>query len=135
MTEDLDHSLNVDILAAALSLEQQDSGALLELLARKFSGGLPQNTKVRRRWFGLGSIRSVTLCFGDREYAVSQEKYGALSTRSAQVVRGITIKTTNLSMAEWSQAVAEVLSEKAALNADVRASLNRFILGDPMVNT
>ena len=61
---------------------------------------------------------------------MSREKYGAIATRSAQVVRGITIKTTDLSMAEWRQAVAEVLAEKAALNADVRESLNRFILGD-----
>ncbi len=129
MIEDVDQALSVDVLAAALSLEQCGTGDLLELLARKFSGGLPQNTKIRRRWFGLGSIRSVKLCFDDREYEVSREKYGAVATRSAQVVRGITIKTTDLSIAEWRQAVAEVLAEKAALNADVRASLNQFILG------
>ena len=130
MIDDIDQALNVDVLAAALSLEQRGAGNLLELLARKFSNGLPQNAKIRRRWLGLGSIRSVTLCFDDREYQVSREKYGAIATRSAQVVRGITIKTTDLSMAEWRQAVAEVLAEKAALNADVRESLNRFILGD-----
>ena len=66
MIDDIDQALNVDVLAAALSLEQRGAGNLLELLARKFSNGLPQNTKIRRRWLGLGSVRSVTLCFDDR---------------------------------------------------------------------
>jgi hypothetical protein len=129
MAEDLDRALEVDVLAAALSLDRQGSGDLLTLLAQKLTGGLPRNTKVRRSWFGLGAVQAVTICFADVHYEIGRQKYGDLVATSIQIVRGVKIKTTQMTTAEWSQAVAQTLAQEAERNAEVRAGLNRFILG------
>jgi hypothetical protein len=129
MTDELDRALEVDVLAAALSLDRQSSGDLLTLLAQKFTGGLPRNTQIQRRWFGLGAVQAVSLCFEDCQYQISRQQDGSMLAQSIQIVRGVKIKTTELTTAEWSQAIAQTLAQKAAQNAEVRAGLNRFILG------
>ncbi len=129
MTDDLNLALEVDVLAASLSLDQRESGDLLTLLAQKFEKGLPRNTQVERRLFGLGAVYTVTLCFDDYHYQVSREQYGDLSAKVIKVVRGIKIKTTELPTAEWSQQVAEALARMAVQNAEVREALTRFVVG------
>jgi hypothetical protein len=130
MTEDLDQALTVDILAAALSTDRQASGDLLSLLAKKFAGGLPRNTQVRRSWFGYGAVQAVIICFEDCQYEISREKYGSVVAKSIEVVRGVKIKTTQMSLTEWSQAIAQTLAQKALQNAEVRDGLQRFIVGE-----
>ncbi len=129
MTEDLDQALEVDVLAAALSLDRTASGDLLTLLAQKLTGSLPRNTQVKRGLLGLGAVQSVTIVFEDCQYEISRDQYGSVVAKSIDIVRGIKIKTTQISTAEWSQAVAQTLAQKSAQNAEVRDGLNRFILG------
>jgi hypothetical protein len=129
MTDELDRALEVDVLAAALCLDRQSSGDLLTLFAQKFTGGLPRNTQVKRSLFGLGAIHSVTICFEDCQYQISRQRDGSMIAKSIQIVRGVKIKTTELTTAAWSQAIAQTLAQKAAQNAEVREGLNRFILG------
>ena len=129
MTDEFDRALEVDVLAAALSLDRRESGDLLTLLAQKLTGSLPRNTQIQKSWFGLGAIESITLCFDDYQYQISRGKYGNIAAKSIQVVRGIKIKTTELTTAEWSQQVARSLAQSAAQNAEIRDGLNRFIVG------
>jgi hypothetical protein len=129
MIENSDQDLTVDVLAASLSLEQQDAGNFLQLLARKFAGGLPRNTQVKRGLLGLGAVQSVTLCFEDCQYEISKNKYGSIEAKSIEVVRGIKIKTTTISTTEWIEQVATTLAQQATKNAEIRASLNQFIVG------
>jgi hypothetical protein len=130
MTENFDRALAVDVLAAALALDQQEAGDILTILAQKFAGGLPRNTKVQRSLLGFGAVQAVTISFEDCQYEVSRSKYGSLVAKSIEVVRGIKIKTNEISIEEWSQSVANTLAIKAQHNAEIRAGLNRFILGD-----
>ncbi len=129
MKENIEQSLEVDVLAAALSIDRRESGDLLELLARKFKRFLPRNTQVQRNWFGFGAIKTVTLCFDDYHYQISRERYGAIAAKTIKVIRGVSIKTTEISTAEWSQQVAQALAKIAARDAEVRNALSQFILG------
>lgn len=129
MEDNLDQALEVDVLAASLSLERQDSGDILEMLARKLQGSLPQNTQVKRNLLGLGAIQSITLCFDDYHYQISRERYGSIVARTIKLIRGVSIKTTEISTQEWSQQVAQALAQKAANNTQFNQALNKFILG------
>jgi hypothetical protein len=129
MENNFDQALEVDVLAAALSIERQESGNLLELLARKLQLALPRNTQVKRQWFGLGAIKTVTLCFEDCHYQISREHYGSLTAKTIKVIRGVSIKTTEISTEEWSQQVAQALAQMAVRNAQIRDALSKFTLG------
>jgi hypothetical protein len=129
MENNLDQALEVDVLAAALSLDRRDSGDILELLARKLQGSLPQNTQIKRKLLGLGAIESITLCFDDYHYQISRERYGSIVARTIQVIRGISIKTTEISTEAWSLAVAQALARMAANNAQFNDALSKFIRG------
>jgi hypothetical protein len=129
MEDNFNQALEVDVLAAALSIDRQESGDLLELLARKLKLFLPRNTEVQRTWFGFGAIKIITLCFDDYHYQISRERYGSLAARMITVIRGVSIKTTEITTAEWSQQVAKALAEIAARDAEVRNALSQFILG------
>jgi len=128
MEEHFNQALEVDILAASLSLERQESGDLLELLVQKLKPILPRNTQVKRALLGLGEVTSVTLCFEDYHYQISRERYGAIATKVLKIVGGVSIKTTTIPTSEWSQAVAQALSKMAAQDAQVRHALNQLIL-------
>jgi hypothetical protein len=82
MTDEFDRALEVDILAAALSLDRYESGDLLTLLAQKLTGSLPRNTQIQKSWFGFGAIESITLCFDDYEYQIGRGKYGNITAKS-----------------------------------------------------
>ena len=129
MEDNFNQALEVDVLAAALSIDRQESGDLLELLVRKLKRFLPRNTQVQRSWFGLGAIKTVTLCFDDYHYQISRERYGSIAARMIKVIRGVSIKSTEISLEEWSQKVAEALAETAARDAKVRDALSQFIIG------
>jgi hypothetical protein len=129
MADEFDRALEVDVLAAALSLDRRESGDLLTLLAQKLTGSLPRNTQVKKSWLGLGAIESITLSFDDYQYQIGRSKYGNIVAKSMRIVRGVKIETTELSTAEWSQQVARSLAQAAAQNAEVRAGLDRFIVG------
>jgi hypothetical protein len=129
MADNFDQALEVDILAAALMIDRRESGDMLELLSRKLKLSLPQNIQVQRQWFGLGAIKTVTLCFDDFHYQISREPYGSITARVITVIRGVKIKTTEISTAEWSQAVAQALTQIANRNAQVRDALTKFVLG------
>lgn len=129
MEDNFNQALTVDVLAAALAIDRQESGDLLELLVRKLKRFLPGNTQVQRSWFGFGAIKTVTLCFDDYHYQISRERYGSIAARMNKVIRGVSIKSTEISLEEWSQKVAEALAETAARDAKVRDALSQFILG------
>lgn len=129
MTDNFDQGLEVDILAASLSLERQESGDILLLLARKLQLSLPKNTQIQRQWFGFGAITNIILCFDDYHYEISRQRYGEITAKVIKIVGGVKIKSTEVSTTEWSQLVAQKLAEKANNNSQMRDALNKFILG------
>lgn len=68
MTKDLEPSLQVNVLAAALQMDRQESGDLLEFLADKLELALPQQTTITRssKLFSKERpVKEVTVRFND----------------------------------------------------------------------
>lgn len=61
MEDSLEQSLAVDVLAASLRMDKQESSDLLEFLAQKLQQSLPKNTQIKRGgFFGMGVIQQIT---------------------------------------------------------------------------
>jgi hypothetical protein len=132
MTEAPDPSLEVEILAAALSLDNQETGDLLEFLAQKLELSLPQNTTVVRRGSFLSKqrpVQEIVVRFNDYHYQILRERHGPPSAKVLKLVRGVVLKTTEVSVEQWTQEVAQHLSQVAQQSAQTRSALNKFILG------
>lgn len=132
MTDDLDPALQVDVLAAALRLDHQEAKDLLEFLAQKLEQALPQSTTVTRKG-GLFSkarpVQEIVVRFHDYHYQITREQQGAVTARVLKVVRGVVLKTTEISVDQWTDEIAQQLSQMAQQSAQTRQALNKFVLG------
>ncbi|GAC1452615.1 MAG: hypothetical protein NVS2B14_19490 [Chamaesiphon sp.] len=132
MSEDLDPALEVDVLAAALRMDRQESGDLLEFLAKKLEQSLPKNTTVTRGGWFLSKqhpVEDITVRFDDYQYQIIRERHGALTAKVMKLVRGVVLKTTEVPIAQWTDEVAEQLASLAERSAQTRGALNKFVLG------
>ncbi|MBW4518773.1 MAG: hypothetical protein KME16_03600 [Scytolyngbya sp. HA4215-MV1] len=133
MTEDLDPSLQVDVLAAALRLDHQETRDLLEFLAQKLEQSLPQATTVtRNRSFFAKEhpVKEILVRFDDYHYQIIREKHGSLSAKVLKVVRGVVLKTTEISVDQWTEEIAQQLAQMAQRSSQTRQALNKFVLGN-----
>lgn len=129
MEENLDQALEVDVLAAGLRMDKQESGDMLESLAKRLQIILPNQILVKRELLGLGSVKEITVCFEDNHYQISRTRYGSLSAKIIKIVRSVVIKTTEVSMEQWNNEVAQNLARLAQNSAETRNALNKFING------
>ncbi|WP_017299867.1 hypothetical protein [Nodosilinea nodulosa] len=132
MTDDLDPALQVDVLAAALRLDHQDTNDLLEFLAQKLEQSLPQATTVTRGG-GLFAktrpVKEILVRFDDYHYQITREKHGALTAKVLKLVRGVVLKTTQVSVDQWTEDVAQQLVQASQQSAQTREALHKFVLG------
>ncbi|WP_068820277.1 hypothetical protein [Phormidesmis priestleyi] len=132
MTDDLDPALQVDVLAAALHLDDQEAKDLLEFLAQKLEQALPQATTVTRKG-GLFSkarpVQEIVVRFNDYHYQITREQHGTLTAQVLKVVRGVVLKTTEVSVDQWTADMAQQLAQLAQQSAQTRQALNKFVLG------
>lgn len=122
--------LDIDLAAAELRAEGRDLQALLNGLAEWFEGSLPGLAQVERRRAGLFDSRrqvvQITCRLGDETYTLSREGEQALARR-ARTVRGITLKTETLSLAQWLAELTTALSARAELAGSSAQALRELL--------
>lgn len=129
---DEEAALKVDILAAGLRGDQKESGSTVEFLAKKFELILPKHTKIVRGGWLLSSekpVRELTVTFDDFQYQLTVEKHGAVVAMEQKLVRGVVLKSNEVSMEEWINLVAQSLSRFAEKNSAARQALSDFLIG------
>jgi hypothetical protein len=127
----LGEPLQVDLLAASLRADITDLKAFLEALAVKLEGAMPDQTVVERQnklFSREHPVREILITLDEYQYRISQERPGRLQTQRAKVVRGIVLKTDQLSMDQWIGELAEGLARQAEKSAQARTALERFLL-------
>jgi hypothetical protein len=127
--DDLEQRLSFDLVAAALRSDLADTPAFLEALAVRLEGALPSAVEVRRSSGLLGrrrQVRRVMLTLGDDRFTVEARGDGLLAER-AHVVRGITLRRDELSLAAWIDDLARALADHAATVAADRAAVERLL--------
>lgn len=132
MDDNLDQALEVDVLAAALRMDHQESGDLLEFLAKKLEQSLPQNTTVTRGGWFLSKehpVQQITVSFDDYQYQIIRERHTSFTAKVMKLVRGVVIKTTEIPIDQWTDEVAQQLAQLAQRSAQTRSALNKFVVG------
>jgi hypothetical protein len=131
MHDEIDRPLQMEMLAASLRADTTDLKAFMEALAVKLQGSLPNLTTVTRQ-SGMFSrehpVKEITVNLGDYQYSIARERQGPFVTRRAKVVRGIVLKTDQISLELWIEELATSLAEVAASNSQSRVALERFLL-------
>ncbi|MGA7954195.1 MAG: hypothetical protein WCA07_11820 [Gloeobacterales cyanobacterium] len=130
-SEEFSSGLEVDVLAASLQLGLRESKDLLEFLAKKLEGPLAEQTTVRRGGWFLSKdhpVEDITLRFDECQYQISRERQGLCTAKVMKVVRGVVLKTTEVSVEEWLQSLAQELAHQAERSSATRQALSRFIL-------
>lgn len=129
--EPLPEPLQVDMLAASLRADATDLKAFMEALANKLEGALPSSTVVTRQnklFAREHPVKEVVVMLGDYQYRIFYEPPKPLLTLRAKTVRGIVLKTEQLRMDQWIDALAGDLAQEAMQSAQAHAALERFLL-------
>jgi hypothetical protein len=132
MGAEFDRSLEVDVLAAALRLDRDESGDLLEFLAQKLELSLPQQTTISRGGNFLSKqrpVKEIIVRFNDSHYQILRDRHGSVTAKVIQLVRGVAIKTTEMPIDVWTDQVAAQLAQLAAQSSQTRTALDKFVLG------
>ena len=128
---ELDPALEADVLAAALQLDNRESGDLLEFLAQKLEQSLPQATTVVRGGNFLSKtrpVKEITVRFDNYHYQISRQP-GLPTAKVMKLVRGVVLKTSEVTVADWTAGIAQELATLAQRSAQTRAALSQFVLG------
>ena len=128
---EFDPALEADVLAAALQMDNRESGDLLEFLAQKLEQSLPQATTVLRGGNFLSKahpVKEITVRFETYHYQISRGQ-GLPTAKVMKLVRGVVLKTSAVSVEDWTTGIAQELATMAQRSAQTRAALSQFVLG------
>jgi hypothetical protein len=121
---------DLDLLAASLRADATDTTAFLEALAARLQGALPDRVDVQRKGglFGAKRVRRIAVRLGDSHYEIEGDR-GAVTARRRNVVRGIALKSEELSVEAWIEALSADLLALAQTSERGRAALERLLTG------
>jgi hypothetical protein len=123
---------DVELLAASLRASSSDLSVFVEVLADKLEDALPGRVKVGRRPTRfLGKQKRVERLecelAGQRYLLAARD--GVVEARRATAVRGVVLKTEELSLEEWLDALARGLADEARTSESAQLALQRLLAG------
>lgn len=122
-------SSGFELLAASLRADVGDIKGFTEVLAAKFEGALPSQTHIERKG-GLLSrekrVDRITVDLGDQQYQLAVD-HGRITPRICRVVRGIVLKTDEVPLERWIDALSRRLGEEAEHSEQARLALERLL--------
>ena len=102
-----------DLLASSLRADARDVDSFFDVLATKLAGALPDRVEVERGGLlGRSKPRSVVVSLGDRLYEADRGRHG-VACRRRTVVRGIALKSEDLELGAWIDALSADLIDEA----------------------
>jgi hypothetical protein len=118
-----------DLVAAALRADASDLKVFVEALATKLEQSFPGRCRVQRSGLlGKGPVRQISVELGDGRYELAHQD-GSISTRRSSVVRGISLKTDEVGLDEWIDALAAQLTAEAERSERGRLAVERLLRG------
>jgi hypothetical protein len=121
-----------DLLAASLRSSGSDLDVFVEVLADKLEQALPGRVVVERRALRRFSkekrVVRVEVALGDNRYSVVARS-GVLETRCAKAVRGVVLKTEELPLKGWLEALGHELAVEAEASEQSRLALDQLLRG------
>jgi predicted LPLAT superfamily acyltransferase len=121
---------DVDLLAASLRASSSDLTVFVEVLADKLAAALPGRVDVARRSTRfLGKQKRVARLqcdLGGQRFLLEAHD-GLIETRRATAVRGVVLKTEELSLSEWLDGLARELANEARTSEHARLALQQLL--------
>ncbi len=125
-----DDGVDVEQLAATLRASSSDLKIFVEVLADKLEQALPGRVQVERRGTRfLGKekrVERVQCQLGDQRY-VLVARDGNVDTQRATAVRGVVLKTDQIPLDEWLDALAGDLATEAQTSERARVALQQLL--------
>jgi hypothetical protein len=118
---------DLDLVASALRADAGDVDVFFDVLAGKLAGALPEQVEVRRGGFlSRGRPQAVTVGLGDARYEVERDGRRVVC-RKRTIVRGIALKSEELDLGAWIDALSADLVDEAARSERARAALQELL--------
>lgn len=121
-----------ELLAASLRSSGGDVDVFVEVLASKLEQALPGRVSVERRALRLLSkekrVARIEVALGDSRFTAAVQQ-GALETRCAKAVRGVVLKTDELPLDGWLEALGRELAREAEASEQSRVALDQLLRG------
>jgi hypothetical protein len=127
----MDEPADLDLVAASLRADAADLDAFVEALAVRLEGALPGQVEVERKGGLLGGnkrVRRIAVSLGDQRYEADVDR-GRVTCRRRSVVRGIALKTQELDLDAWIDALSRDLVEEGERSERGRQALARLLEG------
>ncbi len=124
----------VDLVAAAIRADTADLDSYHRVLSSTVSGLLPvgmvevdRERSMKDRMAGReGRATSIRIRLGDLTLELVT-RHGGLVATAAREVRGVVISRQEISVAEWTQLLAQHLAKLAAESSDARTALAKLL--------
>jgi hypothetical protein len=118
-----------DLLAASLRADGTDVDRFFSVLVAKLADALPERVEVQRGGLlGRSKPRSVAVTLGDGRYEAERDG-AAVACRKRTVVRGIALKSEELTVDAWISALSAELLAEARQSERARAALDSLLTG------
>lgn len=122
--------LGFELVASSLRADTRDLTTFVDVLATKLEGLLPSQTEVERKGAGIFSkekhVHRIRVALGDGRYELVA-KGGRLEPTFARAVRGIVLKTEQLSLDDWIEALSRDIAAEAQNSEQARLALERLL--------
>jgi hypothetical protein len=122
--------ISVDLVAASLRASSSDLNTFVEVLADKLEDALPGRVQVARkstRFLGKEKrVQRLQCDLGEKRYLLASRE-GGVEVRRATAVRGVVLKTEELPLGEWLDALARDLANEARTSEQARLALQRML--------
>jgi hypothetical protein len=122
--------VSVELLAASLRASSSDLRTFVEVLADKLEEALPGRVQVGRRSTRFlrkqKRVERVQCELGGQRYLLASRD-GVVEARRATAVRGVVLKTEELPLGEWLDALARDLAAEAETSEQAQLALQRML--------
>jgi hypothetical protein len=122
-------STEFDLVAASLRADSSDLGVFVEALAQKLTQSFPGHVKVERKKSflpGAKPVRRITAELGNDRLELETEN-GNVVCRRRELVRGIALRSEELELGPWIDALSRALVAEAENSERGRIALQQLL--------
>ena len=122
--------MNFDLISGSIRADARDLGTFLEVLADKLTQALPGQVKVARSGGGLfhrdSQVKALVVGLGGHTFELHREG-SAVAARVSHSVRGVTLKSEEVSVEHWIDELSQGLSHFAQGSSEARPAMERLL--------
>ncbi len=122
-------STDFDLVAASLRADGADLAVFVEALAQKLTQSFPGHVKVERKKSllpGPKPVRRITADLGNDRLELETAD-GKVTCRRRELVRGIALRSEDLELGPWIDALSRALVAEAEQSERGRAALQQLL--------